>query len=240
MVTGVTNNTSAAPASTLKGTTKANWQPIVEVVKESFESLLIRVISQYAQLRKERTIYLANQIDQNNQDLKQLGKANTDLAALLLLFPKDGDDKTIIDPRDGNKLREPQDDMTLKDAVEKMFANPDARLPELKSQHDNQDMNNKATNAMNKYLALVQSGLRSGVIKPEDKSKYQSLTVTKQELTNLGQAIKAQTDSLSSISTRTQTDLQSAKEQFQNAEALNSNLISSFGKAQSGIIANTR
>ena len=117
----------------------------------------------------------------------------------------------------------------LKKAVSDVFANPNAALPELKGDSDG------ATDKMNKYLAMVQSGLRSGVIKASDQTKYEGLSPTKAELTALGQAIKAQTDSLSNISSK----LQLAVNQYQSNKTNIEQFVAQLQSAFSNAIRNT-
>ena len=198
-----TNASQAAAPNGIMSDLAAVATPML--TKESMETFLMRVSLEAQDLQKEVLYNFAQSIDNNNKELKQLSTANADLSALLALFPKDGDDKKLSDlslrmPKNGNDY----DKRVMKDAVAKVFADPNGPLPTVKSEHTDSNAEAKATTAMNKYLALVQSGLRSGVIKSSDQSKYQDLNVTKAELTSLQQALKTQTDDRSNISSKLQ------------------------------------
>ena len=214
---------SNQPSSNLSGVRAASGQVTTQTSapNESLEAFILRVASEAGDIQKNLLFGIAKQVDENNQNLKQLGTANSDLSALLALFPKDGDDKTIVSINNMND----NEQKILKKAVSDVFANPNAALPELKGDSDG------ATDKMNKYLAMVQSGLRSGVIKPSDQDKYKGLSPTKAELTALGQAIKAQTDSLSNISSKLQLAVNQYQSNKNNIEQFVAQLQSAFSNA---------
>jgi hypothetical protein len=209
-----------------------------KLTKMSLEALLLAVTSQAVDLQKQTLYNYALAIDNNNKELSQLNKANSDLSALLALFPKDGDDKTLgfLGLR-RPKGSEPNDDDLVKKAVSDIFANPNAPLTELKSTNTNSDKEKQATTAMNKYLALVQSGIKSGVIKPEDQTKYQDMLTTKADLTALQQAIRTQTDDRSNISSKLQLSVNQYNNNVSNITQFIANLQSIFKQNLSGVVS---
>ena len=209
-----------------------------KLTKMSLEALLMAVTSQAVDLQKETLYNYALAIDNNNKELSQLNKANSDLSALLALFPKDGDDKKLGDLglRRPNGSQ-PNDDDLVRKAVSDIFANPNAPLTELKSTNTNSDKEKQATPAMNKYVALVQSGVRSGVIKPEDQTKYQDMLATKADLTALQQAIRTQTDDRSNISSKLQLSVNQYNNNVSNITQFIANLQSIFKQNLSGVVS---
>jgi uncharacterized protein YceH (UPF0502 family) len=90
---------------------------------------------------------------------------------------------------------------------------------------------------MNKYVALVQSGVRSGVIKPEDQTKYQDMLATKADLTALQQAIRTQTDDRSNISSKLQLSVNQYNNNVSNITQFIANLQSIFKQNLSGVVS---
>jgi hypothetical protein len=125
----------------------------------------------------------------------------------------------------------------VRKAVSDIFANPNAPLTELKSTNTNSDKEKQATAAMNKYVALVQSGVRSGVIKPEDQTKYQDMLATKADLTALQQAIRTQTDDRSNISSKLQLSVNQYNNNVSNITQFIANLQSMFKQNLSGVVS---
>ncbi len=209
-----------------------------KLTKMSLEALLLAVTSQAVDLQKETLYNYALAIDNNNKELSQLNKANSDLSALLALFPKDGDDKQLGDLglRRPNGSQ-PNDDDLVRKAVSDIFANPNAPLTELKSTNTNSAKEKEATAAMNKYVALVQSGVRSGVIKPEDQTKYQDMLAKKADLTALQQAIRTQTDDRSNISSKLQLSVNQYNNNVSNITQFIANLQSMFKQNLSGVVS---
>ncbi len=231
-----TNQTGSAIAVDNSAQFKELFAPVLK--KEELESFLLRVTSEAADIQKQVLYNFAQAIENNNKELKQLNQANADLSALLALFPKDGDTKTLKDlslrlARDGKGTF---DEGVMKDAVDKIFADPYGPLPEVKSTNTDSNAEKRATTAMNKYLALVQSGVRSGVIKPEDQTRYRDMSVTKADLTALQQAIKTQTDDRSNISSKLQLSVNQYNNNVSNITQFIANLQSIFNQNLKNVV----
>ncbi len=234
----VTQSSAYQTVSQTEQDTKINDVFAPKLTKMSLEALLLAVTSKAVDLQKETLYNYALAIDNNNKELSQLNKANSDLSALLALFPKDGDDKTLgfLGLR-RPKGSEPNDDDLVKKAVSDIFANPNAPLPELISTNTDANAKKQANTAMNKYLTLVQSGIKSGVIKPEDQTKYQDMLATKADLTALQQAIRTQTDDRSNISSKLQLSVNQYNNNVSNITQFIANLQSIFKQNLSGVVS---
>ncbi len=220
-----------------------NWWSTANI-----RTILIEVLSTASDLGNQKLLALAQELDNNNQQLKGLGQATANLQKIQAAFGSD--DKGDKAVRDGANVNlQGKSPTTITDDVaaiysetKKLFEDPTYTPKTLKAKNDNDPAKpgSRETEFMNNYLSMVKDGLQSGVIKKSEMSKYAEMNVNKDQLTALGTSIKARQDELSQVNNKLQTNVQEYNNTVQTLTNLLSQFLLNFKNIDTTIIGNTR
>ncbi len=219
-----------------------NWWSTANI-----RTILIEVLSTASDLGNQKLLALAQELDNNNQQLKGLGQATANLQKIQAAFGSD--DKGDKAVRDGANLNLQGRSNPITDDVaaiyseaKKLFDDPTYIPQTLKAKNDNNPAKpgSRETEFMNNYLSMVKDGLQSGVIKKSEMSKYAEMNVNKYQLTALGTSIKARQGELSQVNNKLQTNEQQYNNTVQTLTNLLSQFLLNFKNIDTTIIGNTR
>ena len=223
-------------------TRDANWWTTANI-----RTILIEVLSTASDLGNQKLLALAQELDNNNQQLKGLGQATANLQKVQGAFGSD--DKGDKPVRDGANLSLQGKGSTMTGDIasvyseaKKLFDDPTYTPQTLKAQNDTDPAKpgTRETEFMNNYLTMLKDGLQSGVIKKSEMTKYAEMNVNKDQLTALGTSIKARQDELSQVNNKLQTNVQQYNNTVQTLTNLLSQFLLNFKNIDTTIIGNTR
>jgi hypothetical protein len=237
-----TNNVNQQSISAFQTITGQKTRDASYWTTANIRTILVEVLSTATDLGNQKLLALAQEVDNNNQQLKRLGEAAANLQKTQTAFGPD--DKGNVPVRDGanislsGKGSTPSGDIkAISEEVTKLFADPNYTPKTLTATGGGA----KETEFMNNYLATVKAGLQSGAISKSEQSKYVEMNVTKDQLTALGTTgIKAKQDELSNMNSKLQTQVQQYNNTIQTLTNLLSQFLANFKSIDTTIIQNTR
>ena len=213
----------------------------------NIRTILVEVLSTASDLSNQKLLALAQELDNNNQQLKSLGQATANLQKAQVVFGTD--DKGNLPVRDGANLglsgkgtTMSGDVLAINTEVKKLFEDPTYTPKTLTSTNDTDPSKprTKETEFMNNYLAMVKEGLQSGAIKKSEMGNYAEMGVTKDQLSALGTSIKARQDELSNVNSKLQTNVQQYNNTVQTLTNLLSQFLANFKSLDTTLIGNMR
>ncbi len=213
----------------------------------NIRTILVEVLSTASDLSNQKLLALAQELDNNNQQLKSLGQTTANLQKAQVVFGSD--DKGNLPVRDGANLglsgkgtTMSGDILAINTEVKKLFEDPTYTPKTLTATNDTDPSKarTKETEFMNNYLAMVKEGLQSGAIKKSEIVNYAEMGVTKDQLSALGTTIKARQDELSNVNSKLQTNVQQYNNTVQTLTNLLSQFLANFKSLDTTLIGNMR